>query len=79
MTFISILIFNNYSENLTSELKAKEQSMSKKSNLNFLVLNMRDRPRYIIIVDSMDYCLEHTINKSKNIVTKEIKNLLLVT
>jgi hypothetical protein len=38
---------------------------------------MRDRLRQIAMVDSIDYCLEQHINKSKNKVIKEIKQMLL--
>jgi len=38
---------------------------------------MRDRIRQIAMSDSIEYCLELNINKSKNKVIKEIKNMLL--
>ena len=39
---------------------------------------MRDHLRQIAMIDPIEYCLEQNVNKSKNKVVKEIKNMLIV-
>lgn len=74
---LSLISYNLLTHVFIEEKRAQGKRLTEKNLAQFSVLNMRDRLRQTIMVDSMDYCLEHNINKSKNVVIKEIKNLLL--
>lgn len=74
---LSLISYNLLTHVFIEEKRAQGKRLTEKNLAQFSVLNMRDRLRQIIMIDSVDYCLEHNMNKSKNIVIKEIKNMLL--
>ena len=57
--------------------RAQGKRLTNKRLAQFSVIDMRDHLRKIAMIDSIDYCLEQNVNKSKNTLIKEIKKLSL--
>jgi SRSO17 transposase len=74
---LSLISYNLLTHVYIEEKRAQGKRITEKNLAQFSVLNMRDRLRRIVMIDSMDYCLELNINKSKNKLIKEFKNILL--
>jgi SRSO17 transposase len=74
---LSLISYNLLTHVFIEEKRAQGKKLTGKNLAQFSVLAMRDRLRQIAMVDSIEYCLEQNINKSKNKVVKEIKQMLL--
>ena len=74
---LSLISYNLLTHVFIDEKRAQGKRLTEKNLAHFSVLSMRDRIRQIAMSDSIEYCLELNINKSKNKVIKEIKNMLL--
>ena len=74
---LSLISYNLLTHVFIEEKRAQGKRITEKNLAQFSVLTTRDRLRQLVMIDSMDYCLELNINKSKNKVIKEIKNMLL--
>lgn len=74
---LSLISYNLLTHVFIEEKRAQGKRITEKNLAQFSVLSIRDHLRQLTMIDSMDYCLEQNINKSKNMVIKEIKNLLL--
>jgi len=74
---LSLISYNLLTHVFINEKRAQGKRLTEKNLAQFSVLSMRDRIRQIAMSDSIEYCLEQTISKSKNKVIKEIKNMLL--
>jgi len=74
---LSLISYNLLTHVFIEEKRAQGKRLTKKNLAQFSVLSMRDHIRQRAMSDSIEYCLEQNINKSKNKVVKEIKNLLL--
>ena len=74
---MSLISYNFLTHVFIEEKRAQGKKLTDKNLARFSILEMRDRLRQIAMVDSIDYCLEQHINKSKNKVIKEIKQMLL--
>jgi len=74
---LSLISYNLLTHVFINEKRAQGKRLTEKNIAHFSVLSMRDRVRQIAMSDSIEYCLEQNINKSKNKVIKEIKNMLL--
>ncbi|MHB8906945.1 MAG: transposase [Melioribacteraceae bacterium] len=74
---LSLISYNLLTHVYIEEIRAQGKRITEKNLARFSVLTTRDRLRQLAMIDSMDYCLEQNINKSKNMVIKEIKHMLL--
>ena len=74
---LSLISYNLLTHVFIKEKRAQGKRLTEKNLAQFSVLTMRDRLRQIAMVDSIEYCIEQNINKSKNKVIKEIKQMLL--
>ena len=74
---LSLISYNLLTHVFIEEKRAQGKRLTDKNLAQFSVLTARDRFRQIALTDSFEYCLEQNINKSKNKVIKEIKNMLL--
>jgi SRSO17 transposase len=74
---LSLISYNLLTHVFIKEKRAQGKRITEKMLAHFSVIAMRDRLRQITMIDSIEYCLEQNINKSKNKVVKEIKNMLL--
>jgi len=74
---LSLISYNLLTHVFINEKRAQGKRLTEKNLAHFSVLSMRDRIRQIAMSDSIEYCLELNISKSKNRVVKEIKNMLL--
>ena len=74
---LSLISYNLLTHVFINERRAQGKRLTEKNLAQFSVLTVRDRLRQIAMCDSIEYCLEQNINKSKNKVIKEINNLLL--
>jgi ribosomal protein S17 len=74
---LSLLSYNLLTHVFIEEKRAQGKRLTDKNLAQFSVLSMRDRLRQIAMVDSIEYCLEKNVNKSKNKVIKEIKQIML--
>jgi ribosomal protein S17 len=74
---LSLISYNLLTHVFIKEKRAQGKRLTDKNLAQFSVLAMRDRLRQMAMIDSMEYCLEQNINKSKNKVVKEIKRMLL--
>jgi len=74
---LSLISYNLLTHVFIKEKRAQGKRITEKMLTHFSVIAMRDRLRQIAIIDSIEYCFERNINKSKNKVVKEIKNMLL--
>jgi len=74
---LSLISYNLLTHVFINEKRAQGKRLTEKNLAQFSVLSIRDRIRQIAISDSIEYCLEQNINKSKNKVIKEIKTMLL--
>jgi len=74
---LSLISYNLLTHVFIKEKRAQGKRITDKQLAHFSVITMRDRIRQIAMIDSIEYCLEQNINKSKNKVVKEIKNMLL--
>ena len=74
---LSLISYNLLTHAFINERRAQGKKLTEKNLAQFSVLSMRDHIRQMAMRDSIEYCLEKNINKSKNKVIKEINNLLL--
>ena len=74
---LSLISYNLLTHVFISEKRAQGKRLTDKNLAQFSVLSTRDRLRQLTMVDSIEYCLERNINKSKNKTTTEIKQMLL--
>jgi SRSO17 transposase len=74
---LSLMSYNLLTHAFIEKERAQGKRLTNKRLAQFSVLDMRDHIRKIAIIDSIDYYLEHNINKSKNTLIKEIKKLSL--
>lgn len=74
---LSMISYNLLTHVFIEEKRAQGKRLTEKNLAQFSVLEMRDRLRQIAMIDSVEYCLEQNINKSKSKVVKEIKQMLL--
>jgi IS4 transposase len=74
---LSLISYNLLTHVYIEEKRAQGKRITEKNLAQFSVLNMRDHLRRLVMIDSMDCCLEHNFNKSKNNLIKEFKNILL--
>jgi SRSO17 transposase len=74
---LSLISYNLLTHAFIYERCAQGKRLTEKNLAQFSVISMRDHIRRIAMIDSIEYCLETNINKSKNKVMKEIRNFLL--
>lgn len=74
---LSLISYNLLTHVFIEEKRAQGKRLTENNLAQFSVLTMRDRLRQMAMIDSIDYCLEQNVNKSKNKVVKEIKKMLL--
>jgi hypothetical protein len=74
---LSLISYNLLTHVFIEEKRAQGKRITEKNLAQFSVITMRDHLRRLVMIDSMDCCLEHNINKSKNNLIKEFKNILL--
>jgi SRSO17 transposase len=74
---LSLISYNLLTHVFLEEKRAQGKKLTEKNLAQFSVLATRDHFRQIVMSDSIDYCLQKNINKSKNKVFKELKNMLL--
>jgi len=74
---MSLISYNLLTHVFIAEKRAQGKKLTKKNLALFSVLSMKDRIRQIATIDSIEYCLERNINKSKNKVINEIKQMVL--
>lgn len=74
---LSLISYNLLTHVFISEKRAQGKRLTDKTIAQFSVLSMRDHLRQLAMVDSIEYCLERNINKSKNKTIREIKQMLL--
>ena len=74
---LSLISYNLLTHAFIEKERAKGKKLTDKRLAQFSVLDTRDHLRNIATIDSIDYCLEQNINKSKNTLIKEIKKLSL--
>ena len=74
---LSLISYNLLTHVFIKEKRAQGKRLTDKNLAQFSVLAMRDRLRQMAMIDSIEYCLEQNVNKSKNKVVKEIKKMLL--
>lgn len=74
---LSLISYNLLTHVFIEEKRAQGKRLTDKNLAQFSVLAIRDRLRQMTMIDSIEYCLEQNINKSKNKVVKEIKQMLL--
>ncbi len=74
---LSLISYNLLTHVFIQEERAQGKRITDKKLAQFSVIKMRDHLRQIAMIDSIEYCLEHNVNKSKNKVVKEIKNMLI--
>ena len=74
---LSLISYNLLTHVFIKEKRAQGKKLTDKNLAQFSVLSMKDRLRQIAMIDSIEYCLEHNSNKSKDNVIIEIKQMLL--
>lgn len=74
---LSLISYNLLTHVFIKEKRAQGKRLTENNLAQFSVLTMRDRLRQMAMIDSIEYCLEQNVNKSKNKVVKEIKKMLL--
>jgi len=74
---LSLISYNLLTHVFINEKRAQGKRLTENNLAQFSVLSMRDRIRQIAMTDSIEYCLEQNINKSKNKLIKEIKQMFL--
>lgn len=74
---LSLISYSLLTHVFIKEKRAQGKRLTDKNLAQFSVLAMRDRLRQMAMIDSIEYCLEQNVNKSKNKVVKEIKQMLL--
>lgn len=74
---LSLISYNLLTHVFIQEERAQGKRITDKKLAQFSVIKMRDHLRQIAMIDSIEYCLEQNVNKSKNKVVKEIKNMLI--
>jgi SRSO17 transposase len=74
---LSLISYNLLTHVYINDKRAQGKRLTEKKLAQFSVISMRDRLRQMAMLDSIEYCLEQNVNKSKNKVIKEIKNMLL--
>ena len=74
---LSLMSYNLLTHAFIENVRAQGKRLTAKRLAQFSVLDTRDHLRRIAMIDSIDYCLEQNINKSKNTIIKEIKKSLL--
>ena len=74
---LSLISYNLLTHVFIKEKRAQGKKLTDKNLAQFSILAMRDRLRQMAMIDSIEYCLEQNVNKSKNKVVKEIKKMLL--
>jgi SRSO17 transposase len=74
---LSLMSYNLLTHAFIEKVRAQGKRLTDKRLAQFSVLDTRDHLRRIAMIDSIDYCLEQNVNKSKNILIKEIKKLSL--
>jgi IS4 transposase len=74
---LSLISYNLLTHVFLEEKRAQGKKLTDKNLAQFSVLTSKYHFRQIVMNDSIEYCLEKNINKSKNKVIKELKNMLL--
>jgi len=74
---LSLISYNLLTHVFINEKRAQGKRLTENNLAQFSVLSTRDRIRQIAMTDSIEYCLEQNINKSKNKLIKEIKQMFL--
>ena len=74
---LSLISYNLLTHAFIEKVRAKGKKLTDKKLAHFSVVETRDYLRRIAMIDSIDYCFELNLNKSKNIIIKEIKKLSL--
>lgn len=74
---LPLISYNLLTHVFIHEERAQGKRITDKILAQFSVIKTRDHLRQIAMIDSIEYCLEHNVNKSKNKTVKEIKNMLI--
>jgi SRSO17 transposase len=72
---LSLMSYNLLTHAFIEKERAQGKRLTNKRLAQFSLIDMRDHLRKIAMIDSIDYCLEQNVNKSKNSLIKEIKKL----
>jgi len=74
---LSLISYNLLTHAFIEKERAQGKKLTNKKLAQFSVLDIRDHIRRIATIDSIDYCFEHNLNKSKKVIINELKKLPL--
>ena len=74
---LSLISYNLLTHVFIKNLRAQGKRLTDKNLAQFSVVSTRDHIRNIALFDSIDFCIEQNVNKSKKTLIKEIKKLSL--
>lgn len=74
---LSLIAHNLLTHAFIEELRVKGKNLTDKNLAQFSIINTRDHLRSIVMIDSIEYCLEKNNIKSKEVMISELKNMIL--